>query len=65
MEFCSVFFFFYFLLCDTHTHTHQETIILSRNFPSLALALSMIYFSNVGTEPLLPISSGNIFSLHL
>lgn len=37
----------------------------SRNFPSLALDLNMIYFSNVGTEPLLPFASGNIFSLYL
>lgn len=43
----------------------QKTIIFNRNFPSLALVLNMPYFSNVGTEPLLPFASGNIFSLHL
>lgn len=53
---------FFSLVWYTHP---QETIILHRNFPSLALVLSMIYFSNVGTEPPLPFSSENIFSLHL
>lgn len=43
----------------------QKTIILNRNCPSLAVVLNMTYFSNVGTEPLLPFAGGNIFSLHL
>lgn len=54
-----VFFFF------SVQYLSPKPIMLSRNFPNLVLVLNMIYFSNVGTEPLLPFASGNIFSLHL